>query len=335
MATTSSPMHLNTLGSAASMFDRLPQELILITSEFLGPYDLYNFMISNTRLCKLILIRLPYFVRLYATSSRFEVERFMWSSFYNKHFNIKNKYQLFFSMVSIYKFSTTTLLEGVWRHHKMDDNEDYGPLPIDPTELYIKKFQAGMLSVLGKLPAIVASMYSKSSDNIDMFKFLFNFSIKYPQTALTYSDYLEDDVRELIEMFESFDEFDEMFKNILSHNISEVDAYSLFEDRTIVNEFLKYVSYGIDGKNAVEDARHFIYDDETLEVYNAVRYIIGNEFAYHYILCDDININHYPNFLENIVRLRSIGVTDIFIVDNFLEDPTDEHFNLIQQSLSS
>ncbi len=335
MATAAASMQLTVLGAPVSMFDRLPQELILMTTEFLGPYDLYNFMISNKHLCKFILPRLPYFVRLYAKSSRLEVERFMWRSFYNKHYIIKNKYQLFFSMVSIYKFSTTTLLEGVWRHHKMDDNESYGPLPVDPTELYIKKFQAGMFSMLGKLPSLVSSMYSHTSDCIEIFEFMFKFIIKYPKTALAYSDSLEEDICNLTIMFRSFEVFDEIFTQILSYGVSEIDAYVLFDEEPFLNEFLKYVSFGINGINALEDAEYFIYDDDMLEVYNAVRYIIGNEFAYHYILCEEINMDDYPNFLKNIVRLRSIGVTDVSIVDNFLEDPTDEHFNLIQLSLSS
>ncbi len=324
MARAIASAHLTT-----SMFDRLPQELILMVTEFLGPFELCNFMVSDKHLCKLIIHRLPYFVRLYAKSSRFEVERFMWKSFYNENFIIKNKYQRFFSMVSIYKFSTTTLLEGVWRHHKMDENEAYGPLPVDPTELYIKKFQAGMFSVLGRQPSIVSSMYSQSCDNIEVFKFMFKFIVKYPQTVLAYADSFEEDVYDFIDMFQSFEKFDEIFKTILSHGISANDAYSLFDDITILDEYFKYVSFGIDATNAFEDARCFIYDDEILEVYNAVRYIIGNELAYHYILSEEINMDDYPNFLENIVRLRSIGVTEVGIVDSFLQNPTDAHFNLL------
>ena len=332
MATSTASMQLTSLGVPVSIFGILPQELLLTTAEFLGPVDLYNLMISNKRLFYVIIKRLPWFIRLYAKSSRLEVERFMWRSFYNKNFIIKNKYQLFFSMVSIYKFTSTTLLEGIWRHHKMDDVEDYGPLPVDPTELYIKKFQAGMFSVLGKLPSIISSMYSQSSENIEVFKFMFKLIVKYPKIALTYANSIEVDVHDFLIMFGSFEEFDDIFKQILSYGISEQDAYSLFDDETILDEFFKYVSYGINGSNALEDARCFIYDDEILEVYNAVRYIIGNEFAYHYILSEEINMDDYPNFLENIVRLRSIGITDVFIVDSFLQDPTDAYFNFLQET---
>ena len=86
MAKSTASMQLTSLGVPVSIFSILPHELLLTTAEFLGPVDLYNLMISNKRLFYIIIQRLPYFIRLYAKSSRLEVERFMWRSFYNKNF---------------------------------------------------------------------------------------------------------------------------------------------------------------------------------------------------------------------------------------------------------
>ena len=109
-------------------------------------------------------------------------------------------------------------------------------------------------------------------------------------------------------------------------------TYNIIMDSGIdgMNSFLRLLSYGVDVYNAKDDYEDEDFTDYELEIYNAVRYIIGTDFAYHYILYKKININNIPNFLENVVRLRSIDVDVPQIIDAFMETPTNECFENIR-----
>ncbi len=227
---TNTAFELTTFGD----LDLIPSEIVLMTVEFLGPLEMYNFMVTCKRLYRIIIKELPHFVSLYAKTSRFEVERFMWGSFYNENQNFKDKYQLYFAMVDVYRFSTTTNFEQTLsQYFKVDYyiTSDYPKveleysLPEDPTELYIIKFQAGILSILGQQIPIIASTNSQSCNNIEIFKFMFKFILKYPKIAIMFTNCLNVFIERFIEKFNSFEEFEKRIKRILRPGVSETKAY--------------------------------------------------------------------------------------------------------------
>ena len=67
----------------------LPAEILLIVADMLSPIDLYNYMMISRRHFDLVMSNINHFVHLYARTSKFPVERFMWSQYDNP---LLNKY---------------------------------------------------------------------------------------------------------------------------------------------------------------------------------------------------------------------------------------------------
>jgi hypothetical protein len=83
------------------------------------------------------------------------------------------------------------------------------------------------------------------------------------------------------------------------------------------------MTYNVDIEYAMKECDNYNFTDEKLKTYNAIRYIIGNKLACHYILDDDF----FPlpdNFIDTIRKLLDIGVEDIKVIDKILEKPIEE-----------
>jgi hypothetical protein len=313
-----------------SFFDDLPVEITIIIAENLNPADLYALICTSKYFRDLIMSRQSYFARFYANVMLLDVERFMWNLFDYEHLLIKNQTKLFLRMLGIHKFTQTNKLEIEWSNYSMDDNEDYGPLPTDPTELYIKKFQCGMFHGFNENYSVFLSgMHSYLTTN-ETFNFLFKIYNKYNHAAGEWCELIEHDVNDFHENGLTFETFDNYFQQALSYGARDFDIYYAIR-LNVFDEFLRMLTYGVPSKKAAYDAEdNQNYTDEELQTYNAVRFIIGNDLAYHYILYQRIVMANNPNFLTNVSRLYAIGVESTIVINAFLNNPTDVNFQCIQ-----
>ncbi len=311
------------LRMAVGFFDNLPVELIIMIADALNPADLYTFICTSKYFKDLIMARIDHFANLYANVLILDVERFMWSLFDFEYLLITDKERKFLRMLGVHKFTQTNKLEIEWNTNDMDDNDEYGPLPTDPTELYIKKFQTGMIHGFGENYSIYLSGMHVYSTNNESFRFLFKILIKYRKAAGWWCETIEYDMRNFQERGITFEMFDEYFQEALSFGAKDFDIYYMISN-DFHNDYLRLLRNGIVPQEAKYDVEDDDYSDELLETYNAIRHIIGNHLAHHYILDERININHTPNFLENVSKLYANGILNEDLVDLFLTNPTDE-----------
>ena len=308
----------------------VPNEIILLTAEFLTPNDLYSFMLTSKTHYELIMTQITHLAQNYARTLPLEMERFMWSLFNLEHSHL-NKNEKFIQFIGVHTFTNITLLELIWAEYELEsDIDNYGPLPEDPNELYILKYKAGMLSVLNGFDMHLAGLLSYSIPT-ESFQFFVKFSLKYTSLVNQLIETIETDFNKILELGITFEQLDEMFQNGLELGgtlkyifMSIVDDY--------YDEYINQISYSVD-ETLIEDSLVVNgYSSELLGTYKAVQYIIGKTFAHDYILTRRININDIPNFLENVIKLQAIGITEyeqINIVDIFLENPTEERFENI------
>ncbi len=323
---------LTSLGITCNILDVLPQEVLLIIAKQLNPEDLYKLLYTNKQFYNLIIPLASQFAKYYAKTTQLDVEKFMWGLFNYEHLIIKNKEQLFLKMLSVHVFSKTNVYENTV--DTFDTQND----------LCIRKFQAGMIYKLCffdinnslQISSSIISMYSYL-DNPDMFPFLFKFFNKYKNVAVKMYEDIEVDIDEFVENGMTFEMIDDYFQQALQYGDDELEIYQIIKDDCIV-DFLRYVSNGMGFKRASFLSGKLFdeneYTDAQLEKYNAVRYIIGQSFASHYILEKNVDIDNIPNFLENIVKLRSIGINKIEVVEAYLQEPTTEHFENIQNQMT-
>jgi hypothetical protein len=328
------------LGLQIGFYDEMPSEIILLIAEHLNPADLYTFMLTSKRIQNLIISRIPQFVKLYVNVLQLDVEKFMWKLFNDDYFEIKDKDKLFIRMLEVHNFAHSDILEYIYDNYEIEPGDFYLPLPEEEKQLYIKKFQAGMICGLNnRKDYFLISLFTYAFTD-DIFEFLFKFINKYIKLALFISKHsvveqISIDVEYMIGMEMTFEMLDHYLTNGLTYGAKLYETYNIIMEGGIngINNFFRLLSYGVEVYYAKDDFEDENFYDYELENYNAIRHIIGSEFAYQYILQKKININNIPNFLENVVRLRSIDVDDIKIVDIFLQNPTNECFENIQMQM--
>lgn len=307
----------------------IPNEIIVYMCDFLSPNDLYNFMVSSRAHYELIMSHIPYFSHHYAHTLRLPIERFFWSMF-NFEYSHMSESNKFIKFCSVHTFTNTNLLESIWEEYYLEDDDKYGPLPTNPVQLHELKYKTGILHVLNTYDVHLSGLLSYSIPS-ESFPFFVKFSLKYNHLVSELMETIEDDFNTIIERGITFEQLDEMLQNAMQLGgtpkyifMSIVDEY--------YNEFVNQISYDVDETLVEESLIVNGFSDEELETYKAVQYIIGKIFAHEYILTRRMNINDMPNFLEHVVKLRSIGITEyehLPIVDAFIDNPTDERFENI------
>jgi hypothetical protein len=333
-------------------FTYLPVELVVLIAEQMNPVELYTFICSSKYFYTLIMENIPHFVNLYTNVMRLDVEQFLWSMYNYEHLCINNKFikpkeTLFIKMLGVYKFAQSQILEKIWEKYNLDEDiAHHGPLPEDPTQLYIKKFQAGMLCGLDvddpnqlyikrflartfydldvNDSLVLPALFSYGT-NGEAFKFIFKFNNKYRKASSMWCELISNDMEHLQNRGITFEMFDGYFQEALSYGASEFSIYWAIREDSFDN-YLRLLKNGIEPHVATHDLD---YSDESLHIYNALRYIIGNKLAHHYVLEEELNFNNDANLLTDISRIYTIGIDDPEIIDAFLDNPTDETFNNI------
>ncbi len=303
----------------------IPDEIILFMCEHLYPLDMCNFMFTSKHYYNLILDRISYFADLYSKMLHFDVEKFMWSQFNNEYLLIKDKEQLFLRMLFIHKFPQTTIMEEVWEEYDLENDDNYGPLIIARNssneeseenddinnELYITKLKCGIIAGLTTVSIDISAMYSYSC-NFPSFLFLFKFITKYNDAASLCVELLEFEIVKHVSEGITFEMLDSEFQKVLAYGISEYDTYMMFIEHEI-EYFLHLISYGFDNNMARLNSDQD-FSDYKLEIFNAIRHIIGNTLAYHLLFELYINIDDYPELLQTIVEHRLSGMSDDIIM---------------------
>ncbi len=310
--------------------DVLPSEILVIIAKECTPEDLYKLLMTSKRFYYLVMSNVSHYINHYKNIVQLDVEKFMWSLFDDYFFSNQSKGEIFLKMLKIYVFAKSNYIENIWEKYKLFDNENYGPLPVDPIELYNKKFYALSLAILIDVEFHQASLFSYDIDNIDVFEFLFKFIIKYTNLANLHKEDLIAHIESFLEQNMDFDWVDDYIQKALSYEAHEEDIFDILIDEDHVDEYIRLLSYGVDPDRAKQDVDNDHYSTRRLNTYNEVRQIIGNELAHYYILDKKININTIPNFVENVHRLVMIGVNDTTIIDYFVQNPTDANFEYIQ-----
>jgi hypothetical protein len=314
-------------GNQLNMFDNLPSEILMIISKECGPEDLYNLISTYPRFYNLVMPNISQYAHHYANVMPLDIEKFMWNLFDNYN---ENKEKLFHKMLMVHVFAKSNLMEQLWEVNNMDNNHDFGPLPQDPTQLYIKKFQAGIVSILNNYDLYQSSLFSYDILNNEVLDFLLKFINKYRNLSEFFQEHLICYIEDFLEQNMDFDWIDEYIQEALSYGAKEEDIFNILIDEDYIDEYLVLLSYGIEPERAKDDIYNDDYTEEQLQTYNSIRYIIGNELAHYYILDRQIDINTIPNFLQNIVLILSIGIVDINIINKFLKNPTNVCFENIR-----
>ena len=225
----------NTLFKQLNIFEALPDEILLMVAKKLNPIELSYVLSNSAHFHDFIIPRISTIAKYYNATMSTDVERFMWGFFDNEFFNL-TKEQLFNKMAKVHELANSNIVEEIWAEHDMNDQENYGPLPEDQTELYIKKFQAAMIKVFtnNKLNILVATMFSYDSDQI-VFQFLFKFVNKYTWTSIIRSDILIEDIQEFLEQNITFEYLDECMQKVLPYNESNNIISSIEVDDRGIN----------------------------------------------------------------------------------------------------
>jgi hypothetical protein len=290
-----------------SFFYELPEELLLLVIEQINPNELLNFILTCTYFFKLVKTKIHVLTKHYSCVLQFPIERFMWSQFDCGY--ITDKQKLFLRMLGVHKYTKSKLMETRWSESQV---EQYGALPTEASQLYIKKFQTGMLEAFTEYSddakSYLYAEYSYDCD-FDRFIFLFKFITKYKDIYIPNCDSFLSDFKEWFDIYSdlTFEEVDNALQTGLSYNGTNQNMYLALKYNTF-NFYLTLRSYGLPDEIAITEAGDVSYSRSALEEYNALRYIIGHELAYHLILNHRIILQ--PGNLQNILKLYLIGVTD-------------------------
>jgi hypothetical protein len=322
-ATNATVNNFNIFGVDVSIFDVLPAEILIMIAKECRPEDLYKLINTSTRFYNLVVPNASHYACLYANVMQLDVEKFMWNLFDDDLFNNDNKEQLFLKMLNMYLLSNCNYMGTVWQQNNMEYDEDYGPLPEDPIELYIKNFQFCLIKEFSDFDLLQSAKLSFDSDP-SVFDFLFKFIKKYPTSSNENINDLVSHIEDFIEQNMDYYWVDEYIQEAISYNADEEDIFDVLTDGDYIDEYLKLLSYGVNPERAKYDVHSDEYTDEQLEDYNSIRHIIGNKLAHYYILDYQLDVNTVPNFLENVVRIRSYGIEDENIINAFLQNPTNE-----------
>jgi hypothetical protein len=322
------------VNESSSFFEYMPPELFRELFKWLDPISLRAFMETSKTNYSMIVSNIPYLISIYSCSLSMPTEKLMWSSF-DLHAPM-NPVNLFVKMIGVYKFAEEInynhRLEDCWERLYLTDNENYGPLPTDEDELYKLHFKTailyGLFDVCGDDLDITA-MFAYSADSLERFTFLYKLLIHHPHLYIDRIELLELEVKELVEdRVMTFEIFEDLYRQIAEYSDDQESIFRVIL-YDFVDNFLKLVKYNVPIDYALGSVcdNYIEYSDIRLEVYNAVRHIISDDLALHYILIEEININPLPeNFLENVRRMLSIGVTKTNIIDVFLAYPTEDLF---------
>jgi hypothetical protein len=331
------------LTESSDFFEYMPPELFREVIKYLNPISLRAFMETSKKHYSIVVSNIPYLVSMYSRAPATETETFMWSSF-DLH-SPTNPVNLFVKMIGVYKFaqeiSNNHRLEDSWETLYLDTHDNYGPLPTDEDELYDLQFKTGILYGLFDVcnDLDTAAQFAYSSETLEIFTFLYKLLINHPGLYSDRLELLDLEVKELVEEHAmTFEMFEDIYRQIAYYTDSIVRStlYDLVENRifrvilySFADHFLRLVKYGVPVEYALDSVSedYTEYSDIRLEVYNAVRHIISDKLAIHYILEKEIAITPLPeNFLENVRRMLSIGVTKTRVIDAFLANPTYDLF---------
>ena len=309
--------------ATVNMFNVLPTEILMYIAKECRPEDLYKLISTSPRFYNLVIPNVSHFARHYANVMPLDVDKFMWNLFDDNIFNNENKEKLFLKMLNIYLLSNCNYIGEVWQQNNMDNDEDYGPLPEEQSELYIKNFQLGMIKEFCDFDLLQSAKISYDAEP-SVFEYVFKFIKKYPTTSYENIDNLVGHIEDFIEQNMDFDFVDEYIQEALSYNADEADVFDVLTDGDYIDEYLKLLTYGVVPVKAKYDIHNDEYTEEQLENYNTIRHVIGNKLSHYYILDHQLDINTVPNFLENVVKIRSYGIEDENIINVFLQNPTNE-----------
>ena len=248
-------------GTFTNIANSIPKHLIPNILSNFNPVDLYQCM-NLVDFRNYIEANMHYFVNIYATSSTFNTEKFMWSMFNNPLFNKHNLSQmdLFLSMLQVHVFAKSSELEEIWEELDMNNGE-FGPLPNGENELYNFKFQVGMLftfkySNTGYLEINAAkvadelyidSILNTYTKNDNLFRTTFLVFLKYGYEMLF--DYFEEYYIKLAEKGMDFETIDRIAQNIIKavygimNQIEEFGEEDIDEDlNVIVSNIIDYIN---------------------------------------------------------------------------------------------
>ncbi len=320
MAANQVPVNNNNIMGQEVNDTQQANKLIMIAKKC-RPEDLYKLISTSQRIYSLVMPNMYQIVRHYATVLPLDVEKFMWNLFDNENKVNVNKEQLFIKMLMVHGFAKSNFMEQLWAANNLNNNHDFGPLPQDPTELYIKKFQAGILTILYNYNVYQSCLFSYDLDNYEVFDFLLKFINKYTHVSHVFQTNLISHIEDFLEQNMNFEWVDNYIQEAVSYGATEEDVFSILIDEEYIDEYRRLLYYGVDPKRAKEDVENDEYTDHQLETYNEVRHIIGNDLAHHYILDQQLDIQTVPNFLEKVNHLLSIGINDTERIDEFLANP--------------
>lgn len=239
----------------------LPDEVLLLVMEQMGPLELYNFMLTCKKHYYLILPNISHFMKLFTKSCTLKIEKFLWNQIYNPLINYIPPEELFMKMIGVYLFANTTILERIWENYYMETHHEYGPLP-EFNVLYTIKFQAGMFYTFTKSVGLsteknlhISSMLSYSSGDY-MFKNLFQFMIKYPDLSSNLIETIELDFKDFTELEITFEMLDTCIQNAIQIGGTDRNAYySVHGER--YDDYIGLLQQGFSSDDAFDELHIF------------------------------------------------------------------------------
>ncbi len=312
-----------------SIFDMLPPEILIMTAMECDPLSLYNMTIASKRFRDLIIPNINEYVKYYAKIAPLEIERYIWPYFLNNTIRIdKFENNLLSKISEIYNFANSKILEQVWEENNMIYITSLGPLPENPLELHTMKILAGLMIAFYNMDVLHASElvyhfdYTYAPDE-DILKFLLHLSGKYPELVSIHFSNIYAHIEAFLDLNMNCEWVDDYMEEAMSYGANPEDVFDILIDEDYIDEYMRLLTYGVEPDHAKDDVHNDEYSDEQLGVYNCIRHIIGNDLAHHYILDNDLDINYYPNFLSNVVKIRSLEIYDVNIINKFLNNPTE------------
>ncbi len=315
---------------ASSFFEYMPQELFREMLKWLDPISLRAFMETSKTNYNIVVSNIGYLVDIYSSLLP-PTEQLMWSLF--DSFENYSVTELFIKMLGVYKFANNVnnnrRIQALWEYNCMTDDPNYGPLPTEEEELYDIHFKTGILyGVLKSGSLDVDTMYAYSLNDHELFTFLYKLIVHHPDIYDERVELLEKEIPEFVQDREmTFEMFEERYRQFTEYNIEDYDIFRIIL-YNFDEHFIRLMRYQIPVEYAVlevEEGDEYIeYSEEKLLLFNALRPIITDDLASHYILYNNDPLPE--NFLENVHRMLSIGIRNTYVIDQFLANPTEAMF---------
>jgi hypothetical protein len=309
-------------------FEHLPNDLVLMIACELSPSDLLSFIFTCKRFYHLITSSVQTFANLYNRTSFSATERFLWGEINSPYF-IMEKKKLFFRMIRIHQLAKANILTRKWYYHSMHYTYSFGPLPDDEKQLYIKNYQAWMILSFNNCDGILSSGIQTYAFNENDFIFFFKFINKYKTVYQEFHENVCVDIQNMISSGMTFEQLDSQMMRCLEYGGKEEHIYTtiVFQSPEDYEYYLSLLMHGIDSD--IASTIDVIYTPDQLGCYKALCYIIGEQFAFEYVLKRYLDINENKGFLEVMSRLYLLGVNQIDIADFVFLNQREEIFNAI------